>query len=102
MANTANNIKNSWSFVAFAREHGGVKYANVPNKQTGEMFDCLAAGSGDDMIFISFSRNLGHLSPAEVVAQKNDLQVVLCETAQGKDMYALCKKGTNSWQELNI
>ncbi len=102
MANTANGIKNSWSFVSFAREHGGVKYANVTNKQTGEPFDCLAAGEGDNIIFITFSRNLGHLTPQEVVAQKNDLQVVLCETEKGNDMYALCKKGQGGWQSLDI
>lgn len=102
MANTANTgIKNSWSLISFAKEFGAPKLAECSNHDTGETFKCLAFGERDNLTFVSFSRNLGELTAKEVAQQKNDLQVVLCETKQGEDMYALCKAG-NAWEDIDL
>ena len=101
---TSNNssIKNSWSLVAFAKEFGskGVRVGVCTNGDTGEQFSAVAfTASNNTRTFVSFSPKLGKLTAKELAEQKDDLQVVLCETKTGKDMYSLCKQGGELWGE---
>ena len=104
MANTAvNNIKNSWSLIAFAKQFGPkMQVGEFANKETGEMFHSTIFTNGDTRTFVAFSRNLGELTPQEIAQQKDVLQVVQCETSDGRDMYSLCKKGQNTWEDVDL
>lgn len=109
MANTANTgIKNSWSLIAFAQSHGKMQVGQFVNKETGETWkSCIFTDPKNDdnntnKTFVAFSRNLGELTPKEIAQQKEDLQVVLCETKDGNDMYALCLKGQNVWEDVDL
>jgi len=103
MANTtATGIKNSWSLIAFAKQFGKPKLAKCTNHDTDEEFKCVAFGEGDKMTFVSFSPKLGELSPKEIAAQKDDLQVVECTTKEGRTMLSLCKKGADSWEDIDL
>ncbi len=97
------SIKNSWSLVAFAHDFGskGVRVGVCTNASTGEQFSAVAfTGSDGSRTFVSFSPKLGELSAKELSEQKNDLQVVLCETKDGRDMYSLCHQGSGElWGE---
>ena len=101
MANTAQNvgIKNSWSLLSFARAHGRMKVAPFVNKETGEAFkSCAFVDSEGATTLVAFSSNLGELTPRQIAAQKNNLQVVQLETGTFK----LCKQGTNSWEDVDL
>lgn len=102
MATATNNIKNSWSLVAFAQKFGKPKLAKCANHETGEQFSCVAFGERDNMTFVSFSPKIGELSPKEIAAQKDELQVVQCETKDGREMYSLCHKGADSWEDIDL
>ena len=105
MATANNNIKNSWSLLAFARKFGPkMSVGNFANTQTGEQFKSCIFDNGETRTFVSFSSKLGELSPKEIASQKNELQVVLCETKEGKDMYSLCKQGEpgEAWEEVDL
>jgi hypothetical protein len=114
MQNTANNlpgIKNSWSLLAFAKTHGKMSVTQpreFTNSQTGEQFTARSCAfehptEMDDqgrhkVCFVAFSRNLGELSPAEIAARKEELNVVEFENGN----YSLCAKGSNSWEEVDL
>lgn len=103
MANEAVNkgIKNSWSFVAFAKMTGKPKLAkDQVNKETGEKFDSIAFIDNNDNIkcFVSFSSKLGSMSAEDIAAQKDNLQVVELESGT----YKLCKAGVNTWQDIDL
>nr|DAU16056.1 MAG TPA: hypothetical protein [Caudoviricetes sp.] len=103
MATANNNIKNSWSLLAFAKEFGPkMSVGDFANQETGEMFKSCIFDNHGTLTFVAFSSKLGVLSPKEIAAQKNELQVVLCETKKGKDMYSLCKQGENTWEEVDL
>lgn len=107
MANTAANIKNSWTLLAFAGMHDRMQVGNFKNvdEQTGEIhhFKSCAFTHGDKVTFVGFSPKLGELTPGEIVAQKNDLQVVEWENPETeKHGYTLCKKGRNAWEDVNL
>lgn len=102
MANTATGIKNSWSLISFAKQFGKPKVAEVANKETGEMFKCMAFGEGDNLTFVSFSPKIGELTPKEIASQKDDLQVVECTTKTGRTMFSLCHKGESSWEDVDL
>lgn len=104
MANTASTgIKNSWSLIAFAKSFGPkMQVGQFVNKDTGETWKSTIFTKGDQRTFVAFSRNLGELTPKEIAQQKDDLQVVLCETKEGNDMYALCHKGENTWEDVDL
>ena len=96
------SIKNSWSLVAFAHDFGskGVRVGVCTNGSTGERYPAVAFTDMDNTrTFVSFSPKLGALTAKELAAQKDDLQVVLCETREGKDMFSLCKQGEGAWGE---
>lgn len=101
MANTAQNvgIKNSWSLLSFARAHGRMKVAPFVNKETGEAFkSCAFVSSEGDTTLVAFSSKLGELTPQQIAAQKDNLQVVQLESGS----YKLCKQGTSSWADVDL
>ena len=101
MANTAQNvgIKNSWTLLSFARAHGRMKVAPFVNKETGEAFkSCAFVDSDGATTLVAFSSNLGELTPQQISAQKNSLQVVELESGT----YKLCKQGNTSWEDVDL
>ena len=101
MANTAQNvgIKNSWSLLSFARAHGRMKVAPFVNKETGEAFkSCAFVDSEGATTLVAFSSNLGELTPRQIAAQKDNLQVVELESGT----YKLCKQGASSWEDVDL
>lgn len=72
------------------------------NSDTGDKFKSCIFSNGDTRTFVAFSSKLGVLSPRQIAAQKDDLQVVLCETKNGEDMYSLCHQGQDSWEDVDL
>lgn len=94
-------IKNSWSLMAFAKSHGRMQVGEFVNKETGEVFkSCIFTDPKDSSkrTFVAFSSKLGELSPSEIVASKENLQVVELESGN----YSLCKQGANTWQDVDL
>lgn len=102
MANQSQNvgIKNSWSLVDFAKSHGQMKVTNeLVNSNTGETFkSCAFVGTGGAVTLVGFSSNLGELTPKQIAAQKDSLQVVELESGN----YKLCKRGADSWESVDL
>ena len=101
MATTATTvgIKNSWSLISFAKAHGRMKVAPFVNKETGECFkSCAFLDSDGGITLVAFSSKLGELTPAQIAAQKNDLQVVQLESGSFK----LCKAGHDTWEDVDL
>ena len=99
MATTNIGIKNSWSLISFAKSHGRMKVAPFVNKETGECFkSCAFLSSTGKITLVAFSSNLGELTPAQIAAQKNDLQVVELKSGSFK----LCKVGKDSWEDVDL
>lgn len=99
----SNKIKNSWSLLSFAREFGPkMQVGEFVNSESGDKFKSCIFTKGDTRTFVAFSSKLGVLSPGEIAAQKDDLQVVLCETKNGDDMYSLCHQGQDSWEDVDL
>ena len=103
-ASVNSGIKNSWSLVAFAKSHGKMQVGRFTNDETGDSWkSCIFTNpESNERTFVAFSRNLGELSPSEIASQKDNLQVVECTTAEGNDMFALCKAGQNSWEDVDL
>jgi len=91
-------IVNSWSLISFARMHGQMKVAPFVNSQTGEAFKSCAFVDGGEVTLVSFSSNLGELTPQEIADLKDELQVVELETGS----YKLCKQGNSSWEDVDL
>lgn len=101
----AKNIKNSWSLIAFARKFGPkMQVGEFVNSDTGDKFKSCIFSKDGTRTFVAFSSKLGVLSPRQIAAQKDDLQVVLCETKDGNDMYSLCHQGEtpDTWQDVDL
>ena len=102
MANTAQNvgIKNSWSLLAFAKTHGRMQVGDFVNKETGEAFkSCIFTNPEDNSrCFVAFSSKMGELTPREIAAEKDSLQVVELESGN----YSLCKQGANAWEDVEL
>ena len=99
----SNKIKNSWSLLSFAREFGPkMQVGEFVNSESGDKFKSCIFTKGDTRTFVAFSSKLCVLSPREIAAQKDDLQVVLCETKDGDDMYSLCHQGQDSWEDVDL
>lgn len=92
-------IKNSWSLIAFAKEFGPkMQVGEFVNKETGEDFKSCIFTNGETRTFVAFSSKMGPLSPREIAAKKNELQVVQLESGH----YSLCKQGENTWEEVDL
>lgn len=99
MATSNIGIKNSWSLISFAKAHGRMKVAPFVNKDTGEAFkSCAFLSSGGKVTLVAFSSKLGELTPAQIAAQKDDLQVVQLESGS----YKLCKAGHDTWEDVDL
>lgn len=105
-------IKNSWSFINFAKSHGKPKLASFEkvDEETGEInkWKSVAFESPTEVnpetglpavTFVAFSSKLGELTARQIVDMKDELQVVQRE---GSSSYILCKRGSNSWEDINI
>lgn len=97
MATTV-GIKNSWTLLSFARTHGRMKVAPFVNKETGEAFKSCAFLSEGEVTLVAFSSKLGELTPAQIAAQKDDLQVVQLESGS----YKLCRAGHDTWEDVDL
>lgn len=93
-------IKNSWSLIAFAKSHGKMQVGDFVNKETGDNFkSCIFTNPTDNSrCFVAFSSKLGEMSPADIAAQKDNLQVVELESGN----FSLCKQGDNAWQDVEL
>ena len=101
MADSATNvgIKNSWSLLAFARMKGKMQVGKFANSDTGEEFkSCIFTDNEGNRCFVAFSSKMGELTPAEIVAQKDKLQVVELESGN----YSLCRQGDNAWEDVAL
>lgn len=102
MANTAQNvgIKNSWSLLAFAKTHGKMQVGEFANKETGETFkSCIFTNPEDNSrCFVAFSSRMGEMTPSQIAAEKDSLQVVELETGN----FSLCKQGANAWEDVEL
>lgn len=99
MATANNNIKNSWPLLAFAKQFGPkMQVGEFVNKETGEDFKSCIFTNGETRTFVAFSSKMGVLSPREIAAKKNKLQVVQLESGH----YSLCKQGENTWEEVDL
>ena len=99
MATSNVGIKNSWSLISFARTHGKMKVAPFVNRETGECFkSCAFISNTDEVTLVAFSSKLGELTPAEIAAQKDELQVVELENGHFK----LCKAGHDTWEDVDL
>ena len=69
------------------------------NSESNESFkSCIFTDEKGDKCFVAFSSNLGELTPSEIVAMKNELQVVTMDSGT----HILCKKGAESWEDVEI
>ena len=99
MATTVSTIKNSWSLIAFAKQFGPkMQVGEFVNKETGEDFKSCIFANGETRTFVAFSSKMGPLSPREIAAKKNELQVVQLESGH----YSLCKQGENTWEDVDL
>lgn len=96
---TVSTIKNSRSLIAFAKEFGPkMQVGEFVNKETGEDFKSCIFTNGETRTFVAFSSKMGVLSPREIAAKKNELQVVQLESGH----YSLCKQGENTWEDIDL
>lgn len=96
---TVSTIKNSWSLIAFAKQFGPkMQVGEFVNKETGEDFKSCIFTNGETRTFVAFSSKMGVLSPREIAAKKNELQVVQLESGH----YNLCKQGENTWEDVDL
>lgn len=96
---TVSTIKNSWSLIAFAKEFGPkMQVGEFVNKETGEDFKSCIFTNGETRTFVAFSSKMGPLSPREIAAKKDELQVVQLESGH----YSLCKQGENTWEDVDL
>lgn len=96
---TVSTIKNSWSLIAFAKEFGPkMQVGEFVNKETSEDFKSCIFTNGETRTFVAFSSKMGVLSPREIAARKNELQVVQLESGN----YSLCKQGENTWEDVDL
>ena len=96
--NSNQGIVNSWSLIAFAKAHGKMQVGEFANKETGEVFKSCIFSDGESRCFVAFSSKMGELTPREIAAQKNDLQVVQLESGN----YSLCRVGQNAWEDVDL
>ena len=98
--NQNQGIMNRWPLIDFARSHGKMQVGSFVNGDTGETFkSCIFTNpSTQARCFVAFSSNMGELTPREIASMKEELQVVQLESGN----YSLCKKGGNSWEDVDL
>ena len=76
-----------------------MKVAPFVNKETGEAFkSCAFISSTGEITLVAFSSKLGELTPKQIAAQKDELQVVQLESGSFK----LCKAGHDTWEDVDL
>lgn len=91
-------IEKSWSFMAFAQEMGTPKFAKCTNKETGEMFECLAfENENNELTFCHFGYSTQGMTARDISREKNNLKVGL--NSSGK--YTLYKQ-ENAWETIEL
>lgn len=103
MANNADRIKNSWGLIAFARTKGKMQVAPFVN-ESGEAFKSCVFTHPEtgERCFVNFSSNLGEMTPAEIAAQKDNLQVIERQGDDGKCRFILCRAGQSTWSDVDL
>ena len=96
--NNNQGIINSWSLIAFAKTHGKMQVGEFANKETGEVFKSCIFSDGENRCFVAFSSKMGELTPREIAAMKDELQVVQLESGN----FSLCKQGQNAWEDVDL
>lgn len=91
-------ITNRTSLIMFAKTYGSLSMGTCTNKTTGEQFKKLCFTKDNTPTYVGFSRNLGELTSAEIVAQKNNLQVVTLSSGS----HILCKVGEGTWESIDL
>jgi hypothetical protein len=91
-------IKSSCDLLQFVAGRR-VSLGTFVNKQTNETFkSIILTNTAGDHCFVAFSSNLGELTSGEIAKMKNDLQVVTMDSGT----HILCKKGANSWEDVQL
>lgn len=91
-------VKKGWSLREFRALKGKMRVGEFSDKETGELFkSCIFGETKDTYTFVSFSSNLGVLTPAEIKEQADELRVVELESGN----YSLCRNNSN-WEEVDI
>ena len=91
------NIVSSWSLISFASNYSRMQVGSFVSKEDGSTFkSCIFTDKNDERTFVGFSSNLGELTPAQIVQQKNELQVVKLDSGT----YKLCR--CNNWEDVEL
>lgn len=91
-------VEKSWSLVGFAKEFGTPKFATCTNKDTGELFNCLAFEAADgELTFCHFGYSTEGITAREISENKDVLKVGL--NTNGK--YTLYKQ-ENAWATIEL
>lgn len=90
----------SWSLVAFANSFGKMQIGSFVNEEGTPFKSCIFTDANGNRTFVGFSQKLGELSPKDISARKDELQIV--KTDSGK--YKLCKKGNpgSTWEDVDL
>lgn len=97
MATTNSTIIASYTLIAFARNNGRMQVGQF--EKDGESFSsCIFTNPAGEKTFVGFSSKLGELTPREIAAQKDHLQVVQLSSGN----YYLCKQGQNTWEDVDL
>lgn len=92
-------IISSVSLMSFAHTNGKMQVGKFNNSQDGSTFhSCIFTKPDGTRTFVSFSQNLGELTPREIAAMKNELQVVQLDSGS----YKLCKQGQEAWEDVDL
>lgn len=95
-------IKDSWSLIGFSKIFGTMKVATFTNSETKEEFASCAFvhPETNKVTLVGFSSNLGELTPKQIKARKNELQVVQLNSGN----YKLCEVGEmgDSWETVDL
>ena len=69
------------------------------NKESGDQFkSCIFTDPAGDRCFVAFSSKMGELTPREIAAMKDELQVVQLKSGN----FSLCKQGQNAWEDVDL
>ena len=103
-------IKNTWALLAFAKTKGKMTTADFHNNNTGESFRACKFTNPENgnIVLVSFGRNLikdnGNkpLTPQQIAAQKENLQVCEWKKTDGTEGFTLYKPGQVGENELEV
>ena len=90
------NIVNCWTLLEFAKSHGRMKIGVFTNPETGETYKGCAFvdQKSNNVCFVYYSSNLGELTAAEIIANKDNLLIIQLKV----DSEALSRREKNKRQ----